>query len=140
MTPQQLLQYRNSLNVEPPILCEEVRYQGRLWRVESFHCPVVQGDPPEEGTVKRVIFDILAREADSLAKKGMVMMRYCSRDEATHVGLYAVCGATVRIDQIERTGRLCWSDPLVEELRKRIDEYARDHLSSHAQKLVPDNL
>jgi hypothetical protein len=47
--------------------------------------------------------------------KGLILVRPCPREEATHVSHYAICGGFERIDRLKRTHTMCWPEDSVAE-------------------------
>ena len=91
------------------------------------------------GYIKLVVPQTLMVKGDSLGailtnklietaptKNGKIMM-WCEKDEATHVTGAGVAGITVKVDEIEVTGRVSWDEETiqneVEQHRRMIGRY-----------------
>jgi len=97
-----------------PGICEKVIYKRKSYRVTGWYrlAPIPVLDPLD--FIGKILFE-------SCQKINGNRMQHCLPEEATHVGIYAVCGGIVPISQVKRTRELCWKiDIAVEETEQAL--------------------
>ena len=73
-----------------PDICSVVEYQGSKWRVTGWLRP----------------------------KPNSQRQVWCTREEATHLSLYAVCGAIAPVEACREVGKVTWPEERIDELRQ----------------------
>jgi len=131
-----------------PDICERVMYKwagkekAEPHRVEGWYKAIPEREKPAEDAdfMERIGWDLGKEDRERRAERGDVRVIACSREEATHVSIYAVAGALVRIDRVEPTKKhVEWSAELIEETRKTwLNFYCRDamYFGAETEKLV----
>jgi hypothetical protein len=127
-----------------PDICECVTYDGERWRVTGWHC--LEAIPPcGDDIIGQLMEDIRKKDPETVTHK----LVCCTREQATVISLYAVCGAFVRIDEVQREGKYVqWSDKQINEHReiairhanspdRMFDGLGRGYKST-LQRLFPD--
>ena len=74
-----------------PDVCAIVEYQGSKWRVTGW----IKDKPNSK------------------------RQQWCTRDEATHLCLYAVCGAIAPVGECKEVGFVSWSAEAIEDQRQQ---------------------
>ncbi len=108
-----------------PEVCDIVEYnfcgQPRTWRV-SFHLRIILHDiptrqPPRHGSIDRLMYDFCAlayineqyrREAAGLPANRKFRYQICTLEEATHLALVGVCGASAPIQECQFIKTVDW--------------------------------
>lgn len=100
-----------------PDICTLVEYDGRGWRVTGWLKEAVrpQFDENQLYGDNGVLAEILFDACQEIGGKRLV---HCTREEATMVSLYAICGAIVPVEQVKVTGRVNWSEDMIEQQRR----------------------
>lgn len=112
-------------DVKIPAMCERVLFawpgkDAEHHRVTGWYC-AVPDIPPEnldEDLMETMFWELGESDRKERESKQEVRVKPCRQEEATHVSIYSIAGAVVRIDRVQPTGELCWS----EERRKEAVE------------------
>ncbi len=86
------------------------QYDGTLtrWRVNGYLCETVK--PPVADWIAKILYDTQQRISSDHKR-----MSWCARENATHVSLVGVCGATVKASRCKVVGRVPWSEKHIAE-------------------------
>lgn len=88
----------------------------QTWRVNSWMCRAERPAAPD-GSFDNVM-ERLLWEASQPVGKDKVRMRWCSREEATHVGLSGVCGTIAPIGEVKVIGMVAWDEATLARHRR----------------------
>ena len=101
------------LNKLAPDVCAKITWKGDKWRCDGWLKPAVRPDYKRE-SVSEVIDEVLFDSCQVIQDHRWV---WCTREEATHVSLYGVCGAIAPIEECKVTGMVEWPQELLDSQR-----------------------
>lgn len=90
------------------------------YRVTHWLCAAEKPVYDDSDLVEEILAEVLAEEAAaSPGHSARLNLRYCVREEATHVSLYGICGAIAPIAEVKVTGMVEWSQADLDAARLR---------------------
>jgi hypothetical protein len=124
---------------DPILVCDRVMYafageaetswrvDGHMKRIDETRLknPYPPGTPDADiwSYIRKSIRADIARERKRRKKQGLPHTRryrlvWCKPEEATHLSLYAVCGAIAPIEKCRKVGTVEWDAKTIEDARK----------------------
>lgn len=81
-------------------------HDGKLtrWRVNGYLCETVKPTNPDDWIGK------LLYQTQQKIGRDQKRLSWCAREQATHVSLVGVCGATVKASDCKVVGRVAWTE------------------------------
>jgi hypothetical protein len=120
-----------------PDVCDIVEYglnsfgtKVQTWRVCSWLREAPPPPPPvtdEEKLADELIREVIAEEDAKRTTPRAPKMQWCTREEATHVSLYSICGTIAPIEECTVIGTVDWSPEQIEQERQRALRLANEH-------------
>lgn len=90
----------------------------RRYRVKSYLCRVVETPNFGDDVLGAILFES-CREVDGSR------MRWCLREEATHLSMTGTCGSIARVEDCVVVGMVGWTEKLLAEARESAERRGR---------------
>lgn len=89
---------------------DQISQKPRRYRVKSYLCRVLERPDFGDDVIAEILFDS-CREFDGSR------MRWCLREEATHLSMTGICGSIARVEDCVVVGMVAWTEKLLDEAR-----------------------